>query len=111
MSPVTGKRQILCRPSKSESGSPGNHRTFSLTLVHGKIIEQILLKATSGNSQIRSTKGNLYLTNLSSAINNEMTSTVDEARAVYVILHYFSKALIVSHSVFVAKLRRRGLDK
>ena len=40
-----------------------------------------------------------------------MTSTVDEARAVYVILHYFSKALIVSHSVFVAKLRRRGLDK
>lgn len=74
-------------------------------------MEQILLKAISENSQIRSTKGNLYLTNLSSAISNEITSTEDEERAVNVILLYFSKTLIVSYSLFVAKPRRCGLDK
>lgn len=111
MSPVSGKRQLLCSPSKRESESPGNHRTFSLTLVHGKIMEEILLKAISGNSQIRSAKGNLYLTNLSNAISSEMTSTVDEEKAENDILLYFSKALIVSHSLFVAKLRICGLDK
>lgn len=40
-----------------------------------------------------------------------MTSTVDEEREVNVILLYFSKALVVFHSLFVAKLRSCEPDK
>lgn len=76
-----------------EGRSPGNHTTFGSLLVPEKIMGQILLKTvtrqmkdkTTGNSQTRSTKGSLYVTNLV-AISNEMTGEVDKERAVDVIL-------------------------
>lgn len=80
-------------------------------------MEQILLKdisrqtedRTTGNSQIRSTKGSLYVSNF--IVNSDqITSTADEERAVNVILLYFSKTPVVSHSFFAAKLRRCRLD-
>ncbi|KAJ7414768.1 hypothetical protein WISP_81848 [Willisornis vidua] len=63
----------------------------------------------TGNGQIRSTKSNLYVTD-PIAISDEMTSTVDEDRAVNIILLYFSKTLMVCHSFFPAKMRRYRVD-
>ncbi|KAK4824449.1 hypothetical protein QYF61_015764, partial [Mycteria americana] len=97
---------------------PGNYRPVSLTLVPGKVMEQIILSATTRHvqdnqvirpSQHGLTKGRSCLTNLISFY-DKVTHLVDEGKAVDVVYLDFSKAFETT-SILLEKLAAHGLDR
>jgi len=75
------------------------------------IIKQVEEKKIIRSSQHRFTKGKSCLTNLI-AFYDGMTGWVDEGRAVDVVYLAFSKAFdTVSHTIFIDKLGKCGLDE
>ncbi|GAB0209701.1 mitochondrial enolase superfamily member 1 [Grus japonensis] len=96
-----------------------NYRPVSLTLVPGKVMEQIILSAikqhVQDNQVIRPSqhgfvKGRSALTNLISFY-DKVTCLVDEGNAVDVVYLDFSRAFdSISHSILLEKLAAHGLD-
>jgi len=97
----------------------GDYRHVSLTLVPGKVIQQIVLSAskwhTQGNQVARPSqhgfmKSRSCFTNLISFY-SKMTRLVDEGKAVDVIYLDFSKSFdTVSHSILLEKLAAYSLN-
>ncbi|KAK4807856.1 hypothetical protein QYF61_007762 [Mycteria americana] len=105
---------------KGQKEDPGNYRPVSLTVVLGKVMEQIILSATTQHiqdnqvmrpSQHGFMKGRSCLTILISFY-DKVTRLVDEGKAVDVVYLDFSKAFgTISHSILLEKLAARGLDR
>ncbi|GAB0186991.1 mitochondrial enolase superfamily member 1 [Grus japonensis] len=99
--------------------SPGNYSPLSVTLVPGKVMEQIILSAITrhvqDNQVIRPSqhgfmKGRSCLTNLISFY-DKVTCLVDEGKAVDVVYLDFSKVFdTISHIMLLEKLAAHGLD-
>ncbi|KAK4828844.1 LOW QUALITY PROTEIN: hypothetical protein QYF61_000901 [Mycteria americana] len=97
----------------------GNYRPVSLTLVLGKVMEQIILSAITWHVQDKQVirpsqrgfmKGRSCLTNLISFY-DKVTHLVDEGKAVDVVYLDFSKAFdTASHSILLEKVAACGLD-
>ncbi|KAJ7398158.1 rna-directed dna polymerase from mobile element jockey-like [Pitangus sulphuratus] len=106
--------------NKGQNEDLGNYRTASLTLVPGKIMEQITLSAITchiqDNRGIRPRqhgfrKGKYCLTNLISFY-DQMTHLVDKGKAVVVVYLLPSKAFdTISHSILLDKLASHGWVK
>ncbi|KAK4807886.1 LOW QUALITY PROTEIN: hypothetical protein QYF61_007792 [Mycteria americana] len=104
---------------KGRKEDPGNYRPVSLTLVPGKVMEQIILSAITQHvqdnqvmrpSQHGFMKGRSCLTILISFY-DKVTRLVDEGKAVDVVYLDFSKAFgTLSHSILLEKLAAHGLD-
>ncbi|GAB0175853.1 mitochondrial enolase superfamily member 1 [Grus japonensis] len=98
----------------------GNYRPVSLTLVLGKVMEQIILSAITWHMQDNQViqpsqhgfmKGRSYLTNLISFY-DKVICLVDEGKAVAVVYLDFSKAFdTISHSILLEKLAAHALDR
>ncbi|GAB0205387.1 mitochondrial enolase superfamily member 1 [Grus japonensis] len=98
----------------------GNYRPVSLTLVPGKVMEQIILSAITwhvqDNQVIRPSqhgfmKGRSCLTHLISFYDKVTTSLVDEGKAVDAASLDFSKTFdTISHSILLEKLAAHDLD-
>ncbi|KAJ7423671.1 RNA-directed DNA polymerase from mobile element jockey-like protein [Willisornis vidua] len=105
---------------KGCKGDPGKHRPVSLTLVPGRVMEQIILSVITQHLQdgqgIRPSqhgfrRGRSCLTNLISFY-DQVTHLEDEGKAVDVVCLDFSKAFdTVSHNTLLEKLVAHGLDK
>jgi len=103
---------------KGQKEDPRNYRPV-MTLVPGKIVEQIILSALTGhvkdNQGIRPTqhgftKGRSCLTNLISFY-DQVICLVDEGKSVGVISLNFSKAFdSAPHRILLEKLAAHGLD-
>ncbi|MFV1433843.1 reverse transcriptase domain-containing protein, partial [Klebsiella pneumoniae] len=103
---------------KGWKDDPGSSRPISLTLVPGKVMEQISsgaimdqLKVNQGirPSQHGLTNGRSCLTNLIS-VYDKVTHLVDEGKAVDVDYQDFSKAFsTVPHSILMKMLAAHGL--
>ncbi|KAK4821391.1 hypothetical protein QYF61_019292 [Mycteria americana] len=100
---------------KGQKEDPGNYRPVSLTLVLGKLMEQIIVSAITWHvednqgikpSQHGFRKGRSCLTNLISFY-DKVTRLVDEGKAVDVVYLDFTKPL--TH-VLLEKLAAHGLD-
>ncbi|PKU45103.1 rna-directed dna polymerase from mobile element jockey-like [Limosa lapponica baueri] len=99
---------------------PENYRPVSLTLVPGKIIDQIFLSASRWHvqdnqairpKQHRILKGRSCLTNLISFYDKEI-HLLDDGKAVDVVYLDFSKAFdTIPHNVLLEKLPAYGLDR
>ncbi|KAK4826426.1 hypothetical protein QYF61_008959 [Mycteria americana] len=99
-----------------EKEDPENYRLVSLTLIPGKVMEQLFLETISRHIKdkkiIRSSqhgfaKGKSCLTNLI-IFYNEMSGLVDEGRAVDIVYLGFDT---VSHKILIDELLMYGLDK
>ncbi|KAK4810736.1 hypothetical protein QYF61_007710 [Mycteria americana] len=105
---------------KGKKEDPGNYRQVSLTLIPGKVMEQLILETTFrhtkdkkivSSSQNGFIKGKLCLTNLITFY-DEMAALVDEGRAVDIVYLDFRKAFDpVSHKILIEKLLMFGLDE
>ena len=105
---------------KGRKEDPGNYRLVSLTLVPGKVMEQVILveitRHVRGIQGIRPSqhgfmKGRSCLTNLISFY-DWVTRLVDEGKAADVVYLDFSKAFdTVSHRLLLGKLAAHGLDR
>ncbi|KAK4832775.1 hypothetical protein QYF61_025622 [Mycteria americana] len=100
---------------KGRKEDPGNYRPVSLTLVPGKVMEQIILSAITqhvqDNQVIRPSqhgfmKGRSCLTNLISFC-NKVIRLADEGKAVHVVCLDFDT---ISHSIQLEKQAAHGLD-
>ncbi|KAK4821801.1 hypothetical protein QYF61_003830 [Mycteria americana] len=79
---------------KGRKEDPGNYRPVNLTLVPGKVMEQLILSAIMRHVQ-----------------DNQVTHLMDEGKAVDVVYLDFRKALdTISHSILLEKLAVHGLD-
>ncbi|GAB0179458.1 mitochondrial enolase superfamily member 1 [Grus japonensis] len=105
--------------TKGKTEDPGNHRPVSFNSTPGKVMEQLILEATSKHVEEKVVRGGQHgfpkgksrLTNLT-AFYNSMTRWVDEGRAVDVVYRDFSKAFdTISHNILIGKLRKCGLDE
>ncbi|GAB0179804.1 mitochondrial enolase superfamily member 1 [Grus japonensis] len=111
---------VMSIHKKGQKEDPGNYRPVTLTLVLGKVMEQIILitimQHVQDNQVIRPSqhgfmKGRSCLTNLISFY-DKVTHLVDERKAVDVVCLDFSKAFTtVSHSILLEKLAAHSLDR
>ena len=105
---------------KGKKEDPGNYRPVSLTLILGKVMEQLILESVSRHIKDKKivksslhgfTKRKSWLTNLVN-FHDEVTGLVDEGGAVdFVYLDYRKAFDTVSHKILIEKLLMYGLDE
>ncbi|KAK4827590.1 LOW QUALITY PROTEIN: hypothetical protein QYF61_019492 [Mycteria americana] len=114
------KANVMSIFKKGKEEDPGNYTPVILTLIPGKVMEQLILETISkdmdNNNIIRSsqhgfTKGKSCLTNLINFY-SEMSGLVDEGRAVGIVYLDFRKACdTVTEKILTDKLWIYGLDE
>ena len=102
---------------KGQKDDPGSYRPISLSMVPGKVMEQIFLGTFMDQLKVRQgirpsqhgfTNSRSYLTNLISYY-DKVPHLVDEGKAVDVVCLHFSKAFdTVPHNILMEKLAAFG---